>query len=157
MNIKTILGVAAVAVAGSAFFGKEKISDLTSLKDQLQFKILNLKNIKFSNGQVIFDVDIKIVNPTSIAIDIPGKSLLLKTLHFFSPSGQKLAVSNANVSDITLPANGSRTITDVPTVVSLVTVGNSFNEVLDIVSDPKNLKIVADIEIFGKSFTVNAQ
>lgn len=157
MNLKTILGVAAVAFTGSAIFGKKKISDLISLKEQIQFQITKLKNIKYAAGQVMFDVDLKIINPTTIAVDLPGKSLVLKTLHFFSPSGQKLGVSQANVSDIVLPSNGSRTITDIPTVVSLVAVGNSFSEVVDIVSDPKKLGIVADVEIFGKSFTLNAQ
>lgn len=155
MKIGTIIGVAATALTVAGYFGKKKITDITSLKDKIQFQIAAFRNVKFQNGKVVLDVDVTVINPTDIALDVPGNNLVLKTLHFFSKSGVKLGDANANTSDLALPAKSSRLVTNVPVMIDLNAVGNSFSEVLDIVSDPANMKIVADVEIFGQSFTIN--
>ena len=156
MNMKTILGVAAVAVGGSLFLGRNKINEYRNLADSLEFDITSVKGVKLQGANVVFDVDIKITNPTNVAVNVPGDLLLVKTLHFYTPSGKKIGVAHPNISNIQMPANGSREITNIPAQVSLSSVGNSFSEVIGIVSDPNQLRIGADLQAFGKSFTVNA-
>lgn len=156
MNIKSILAVAAVAVGSSIFFGKNKYDQYSQVLNNLQFKLKNLKNISFNGGKVVFDVDIELINPTPVAIDIPGEKLVVKKLHFYTNTGKPLGIALPNLSNIEMPANGSRTITNIPVKLSLAEIGNSFSEILNIVLDPKQLKISADLQAFGKSFSVNA-
>ena len=156
MNIKTILSVAAVAVGGSLILGGKKFRGYKNVIDNLEFNIKDVKGVKLQGSEVVFDVDVEIVNPTSTAVNVPGDLIVVRNLHFFTPSGTKIGVATPNVSNIAMPANGSRTITGIPARVSLTSVGKSFSEVLDVVLDPQKLKVAADLEAFGKSFTVNS-
>ncbi len=155
INLKTILSVAAVAAGGSLIFGGKKFGGYKNVIDNLQFNIKNIKGVKLQGSEVVFDTDVEIVNPTATAINVPGELIVVRTLHFFTPSGTKIGVATPNVSNIAMPANGSRIITNIPARVSLTSVGKSFSEVLNVVLDPDKLKVTADIEAFGKSFTVN--
>ncbi len=154
MNIKLILGAAALAVGGSLYFGKGKYDKYNTVLENLEFNLKNLKKINLFSGNITFEVDIELINPTNIAVDIPGNQILLKNLHFYAPSGTYLGVANPNVSNIQMPANGSRIITNIPVSLSLATIGRSFTEILGIVSNPDTLQIKADLDAFGKSFTV---
>ncbi|MBK5192981.1 MAG: hypothetical protein JJE07_07175 [Flavobacteriaceae bacterium] len=154
MSIKLLLGAAAIAAGGFIYFGKDKYDKYNSVLTNLQFKIKSVKKVNMVNGIVVFDADIEVQNPTNMAIDVPGNQILLKNIHFYSKSGAYLGIATPNIADIQLPANGSRLITNIPVKVSLKTIGNSFSEILGIVSNPKNLHITADIEAFGQSITV---
>lgn len=156
IGIKTILTVAGVAAAGSLLFGKNKIDGYRNVLEQMQFKIKSVKGIKLISGNVVFNVDLQLTNPTNIPINVPGNKLVVKTLHFFTPSGKKLGVANPYISDIDMPANGSRIITNVPATISLDAVGSSFSEVLSVVLDPAKLKVTADLEAFDRSFSVKS-
>lgn len=156
MNIKTILGVAAVAVGGSLYFGKNKYDGYQQVLQNLEINLKGIKGVKFSGGSIIFNCDVEILNPTNVAVNVPGKQLVVKNLHFYTPKGVYLGVANPNVSEISLPANGKRLITNIPVTLSLSSIGNSLSEILDIVSNTDLLQITADLEAFGKSFTVNA-
>lgn len=156
MGIKTILGVGALAIGGFAYFGKGKYDNYKNVLGSLQFNLKSVKNVNLSGGNVLFNVDMELVNPTSTAIDVPGQQIVVKKLHFYSANGNYLGVATPNISNISMPANGTRLITNIPVKLSLATVGNSFSEILDIIGNTKLLQIKADLEAFGKSFTVNA-
>ncbi len=156
IGIKTLLAVAGVAVGGGLLLGKNKFDEYRNVLNQMKFKIKSVKGIKLISGNVVFDVDMELTNPTDVAITVPGKKLVVKNLHFFTPSGKKLGVASPNISDIDMPANGSRIITNVPATISLDAVGSSFSEVLSVVLDPTKLKVTADLEAFGRSFSVNS-
>ena len=156
IGIKTLLAVAGVAIGGGLLLGKNKFDEYRNVLNQMKFKIKSVKGIKLISGNVVFDVDMELTNPTDVAITVPGKKLVVKNLHFFTPSGKKLGVASPNISDIDMPANGSRIITNVPATISLDAVGSSFSEVLSAVLDPAKLKVTADLEAFGKSFSVKS-
>ncbi|MDT0643683.1 hypothetical protein RM553_12645 [Zunongwangia sp. F363] len=154
MNIKTILSLGALAATGAIYFGKGKYDEYSAVAKQMQF---NLKNVKIHNPlQGTLRVDVEIVNPTPTAVNVPGKLITIRNIHFYTLSGQLLGTANANINDISLPANASRLIQNIPVQLSMKNIGNSFSEVLDIAQDKNKLQIAADIEAFGKSFTVNA-
>ena len=156
MNIKAILMASAVAVGGSIFFANKKYRNYSEVLDKFEFNMKGVKNIKIIGSTIGFDVDIELVNPTNIAVDIPGDKLTVKTLHFITPSGKKIAEAHPNVSEISLPANGSRLLTNIPTVVDLIAIGSSFSETLALVLDPDKLVTAADMVLFGQSFTVTS-
>lgn len=148
---KVILGAAAIAAGGLIYFGKGKYDKVLN---NLKFKLKNVKKIDMKKGIITFEIDVELTNTINQAIDIPGNKITLKNLHFLSPTGAYLGVAHPNISNIQMPANGSRTITNIPVQLSLATIGNSFSEVLGVVSNPGSLQIKADIEAFGKSITV---
>jgi hypothetical protein len=154
MNIKTILSVGALAATGAMYFGKGKYDEYREVADRMEF---SLKKVKVHNVlQGTLKVDVEIVNPTATAIEVPGNLITVRRIHFFSLSGQKLGTATTDISDLALPANGSRRITNIPVQLSLSTIGSNLSAVLEIAQDTDKLKIAADIEAFGKSFTVNA-
>lgn len=157
MNLKTILTVSAVAMGSTLLFGGKKATNYMKVADNLQFGLKSVNGIDLKDRNIVFKADVELINPTEISIDIPGNNLVVKNIHFFTQSGVKLGTANVNVSEITLPANGSRVITNIPVVLSMDAIGASFSEILSIVSDPKQLNIEAELEVFGKSFTVNEQ
>lgn len=155
MNIKTILGVGALAATGMAVFGKNKVSAYKNVLDRLQITITKIKEVSF-NQEINFKVDIVIKNPTATAINVPGNLLTIKTLYFYSQNGKLLGKAYPNISKIALPANSAQPISNIPVSLSLADIGNNLAEILDIATNKDLLKIVAEIEAFGQSFTVNA-
>lgn len=156
MNIKTILSLGALAATGAIYFGKNKYDEYSGVIDNLKFNLKKVHNIGFSSGNVTLKADVELINPTATAITVPGNRITVKNLHFYSLSGNKLGVANPNISDISLPANGRREIQNIPVILDLSSITGNFSEILDIASNTENLKIQAEIEAFGKSFTLNA-
>jgi hypothetical protein len=154
MSIKLILGAAAIAAGGFIYYGKGKYDQYDSVLKNLRFNLKNIKKIKMGSGDITFESDVEIENPSNIGIDVPGKMVAIKNIHFYSLKGTYLGIATPNIADIQIPANGSRLITNIPVRVSLQTLGSSFTEIIGIVSNPDNLHITADIEAFGKSITV---
>lgn len=154
MNIKALLSVGALAATGVLVFGKNKIGEYQNVLENLEFEVDKLKNISLKNG-VSFIIDLKVINPTNTAIDIPGKQLVIKTIHFYAKNGNKLGIAQPNISDIVLPANGSRLIINIPVQLSLSQIGENLSEVIDIATNPDKLILGVDIEAFGKQFTLN--
>ena len=156
MNTKAILLASAVAVGSTFIFGNRKYRNFSEVLEKIEYKIKGVKNLKIIGSTIGFDVDIELVNPTNISVDIPGNRLTVKTLHFFTPSGKKIGEAHPNVTEISLPANGTRIITNIPTVIDLIAIGSSFSETVAIVLDPDKLITAADLELFGQSFTVKS-
>ncbi len=155
MNIKALLSVGALAATGVLVFGKNKIGEYQNVMDNLQFEVDKIKNVSLKNG-ISFLINLKIINPTNTAINVPGKQLVIKTIHFYAKNGNKLGIAQPNISDIVLPANGSRLIITVPGQLSLSQIGENLSEILDIATNPDNLILGVDVEAFGKQFTINA-
>ncbi len=155
MNLKAVLSLGALAATGFFVFGKDKFSEYTNVLENLEMDIKGIRNISF-NREISFKVDVQISNPTNISINVPGNQLVIKNLHFYTLSGKKLGTAYPNIADINLPANNYRLITNIPVSLSMAEIGNNLAEILDIIGDQDKLKIAADIEAFGKSFTINA-
>ncbi|MGB7841142.1 MAG: hypothetical protein WBL21_00015 [Salinimicrobium sp.] len=156
MKIKTILSLGALAATGVAYFGNGKFSKYQQVIKQLTFKLKNARNISFSGGNVQLKVDVEMINPTPTAIDVPGKLITIQNIHFFSLQGNNLGTATPNLSEISLPANGTRLVTNIPVTIPLSAIGNNITEIISILSDTSRLKITADIQAFGKQFTINA-
>ncbi len=154
MNIKTLLTVGAVAFGGSLLMGGRKVASYQSVIDNMQVNVKGIRNIDFKNGQILFNLDAEVVNPTNIAINVPGNSLTIKNLHFSTLSGAKLGIAHPNYSNLKIPANSSIIVPNIPARFSLVTMSQSFGEVFAILSDPQKLVVETDLELFGKTFTV---
>lgn len=154
MNIKALLSVGALAATGVLVFGKNKVGEYQNVLENLQFEVDQLKNISLKNG-VNFIIDLKVINPTNTPINIPGKQLVIKTIHFYAKNGNRLGIAQPNISDINLPANGSRLIINIPVQLSISQIGENFSEVLAMASNPENLILGVDVEAFGKEFTLN--
>lgn len=155
MKIKTLLSLGALATTGLIVFSKNKYGEYRHLLNSLQLEIEGIKDITFKGG-ISFKIDIQVSNPTNTAIDIPGNQLVIKNLHFYTLSGKKIGMAHPNISNINLPARSFRLLTNIPVSLSLIEIGNNFDEILAIVGNKNNLKIAADIEAFGKEFTLNA-
>ena len=156
MNTKAILLATAVAVGSSMYFGKKKIGGYMAVLEQMDFNIKGVKNLKLQGSHLAFDIDIELVNPTNIAVQIPGDRITVRNLHFFTATGKRLGYATPNIADISMPANGSRIITNIPAVFDLVAIGSSFSEAVEIALSPETMLVAADLVAFGQSFTVTS-
>lgn len=155
MNVKTILLVSAAAIGSSYLFGKSKVNRYMEVLDKMEVNTKGVRNFKLQGSFLFFNIDVELVNPTNIAVDIPGNLITVKNLHFFTATGKKLGVATPNVSQISLPANGSRMITNIPAAFDLMAIGSSFSEAVEIALNPDAMLVATDIQAFGTSFTVN--
>ena len=156
MNIKTILSLGALAATCAMYFGKGKFDKYREVADRLSLRLKNVGSINFSGGNVLLKVDVELINPTATAINVPGEQITIKNIHFFTLTGQQLGTATPNLSDINLPAQATRTISNIPVTLPISAIGDNISEILSILSDTSRLKITADIEAFGKQFTINA-
>ncbi len=155
MTIKTILLVSAAAIGGSMYLGNKKISGYKAVLDKMEVNPKGVRNFKLQGSKLAFNIDVELVNPTNIAVNVPGNLVTVKNLHFFTASGKRLGMATPNVSQIAIPANGSRLLTNIPALFDLKAIGASFSEAVEIALSPDTMLVTTDIEAFGTSFTVN--
>ena len=155
MNVKTILLVSAAAIGSGIVFGKNKVNRYKEVLEKMEVNPKGVRNFKLQGSSLAFDIDVELVNPTGIPVDIPGNLITVKNLHFFTATGKKLGTATPNVAQISLPANGSRLITNIPAVFDLRAIGASFTEAVQIALNPDAMLVATDIQAFGTSFTVN--
>ena len=156
MKSKTILLLSAAAIGGSLFFLKSKLDQYLQVVKNLQFKIKDVQvNIVDVQGeQIIFTADVELFNPTNISIEVPGEKIILRKMHFKSSSGKYLGTAVPNLSNLDMPANGTRLITNIPASAPFSAIGVSISELAGLAANPENLNITTEVEVFGKIITI---
>ncbi|MDB0601331.1 hypothetical protein PL373_09255 [Tenacibaculum maritimum] len=159
MGKKTLLflgaGIAFISFAGFAIKKKERIEHIV---DKLQFKLVSVKNFKFSFKQFSMDLVIRAVNPTSEDLSINTGFIKAKVLRVYEKkTGKLLAFSNLDTSKINLPSGG---FFDLPSVYveipSLTGAQYLLNELSG--KDKQNLiekfSFELDVSALGKTQTI---
>lgn len=151
---KILLIGALLGGAGLIYSGRNKAGELNSLKNNLQVDLKKTKLKSFSGGNIDLSVDVEITNPTAAGFDIPSNLVTIKALKFYTKTKKYLGVADTNITNLSIPANSTRVVTDIPVTIPIMSLANSLSEVLDIISDSKNLVVTADVNALGFDFTV---
>jgi hypothetical protein len=154
LKTKIILSALALGATGLVLFGNRQVSGMNHIIQNLKTDIKKIRLKGVTGNNVRLSVDVDLINATSSSLNVPGKLVTVKTLRFFSPSGKYLGVADINLSNISIEANGVKTLQDIPVVISLRDITSSLPEILDIIKDSSTLVVKADVNAFGMDFTV---
>ncbi len=141
--------IIAAALFSLGILGYQKLTAARTVLGHLRFRIKRIKNMRFEGNHLVFDVIVELTNPTDIPFDINTGSLIaLKRIDYYDPFGNTLAVSDINLSKISLPANSSIELPPIATTVSL------FKGIEQIIKTPSDIRAVATIEGFGQQYKI---
>ncbi len=150
-----ITGISLTSVA-IVVFNKKK--QLDHILDNIQFKLVSVKNFKFSLKQFSMDLVIRAVNPTVEDLSVNTGFLKAKVIRVFEKkTGKLLAFSNLDTSKIDLPSGGHF---DLPSVYieipSLTGAQYLLNELSgkDTQNIINNFSFELDLSALGKTTTI---
>ncbi|WP_299431593.1 hypothetical protein [uncultured Aquimarina sp.] len=151
---KLLLVVAGIGFA-TYYFGSKKVTEIKGVVDKLKLNVNGIRDLKISSGGLKFNIDLNIQNPTSQNLDLnTAQVVTLSKLKFFAKNGDFLGESFPNLTNIQIPANGSVNIPNLETFVKVSNFGNLLNNVLQLFSNPSNLKVSAELSALGQTYTI---
>ena len=155
--MKKYIVIGGLALAGYQLFkaGSNKLGSIQNVAKNLIVKIASISTPNIVDGGVTFNTNLSISNPTSEPLNLDGNSIVtISKIDFYTASGDFLGESFPNITGISIPANSTIQIKNVPTFVRVVNFGNLLTNAINIYLDPKQLKIVSTISAFGQKFKV---
>lgn len=135
---KLVIGAGIIAIAGY-FFLEYKVQKIIERFQFVKIYPVALKklNFKWNDGEpfIAFNLDIKLTNPTSEVFSAKIVAVKLKRILFYDKKNVLLGTATVNTNAITIPANGSTTLYDIPIQLDLknaattivLAIQNSFN------------------------------
>lgn len=156
MSFKKIVIVGGIIGVGYYLF-KEKAKKLTAQFGLVKILPVGFKNLngKWNSGKptVSFNLDLNFINPTAQNFKADGVVIVLKKLNFYDKNNVFLGQSDINMSSLSIPANSSTIIRNVPvsldlqtTLVNAITIINKGNFI------PANIKTEAIISVLGVEY-----
>ena len=153
MSFNKILLTGGILTLGYFLF-KEKAKKLTAQFGLVKIIPVGFKNItgKWNSGKpaISFNIDLNFINPTPQNFKADGVVIVLKRLVFYDKNNVFLGQSDINMSSLSIPANSSTVIRNVPvsldlqtTLVNAITIINNGNFI------PANIKTEAVISVLG--------
>lgn len=149
---KIIIGVGILAVAGY-FFLDYKVKKIIERFQFVKIYPTAIKkfNIKWNEGSpfVTFNLDIKLVNPTPEVFSAKIVAVKLKRIIFYDKNNILLGTATVNTEAITIPANGSTTLFDIPIQLELKTIASTIISVIQNSFNLKDIRIETVVSILG--------
>jgi hypothetical protein len=149
---KIIIGAGIVAIAGY-FFIEYKVQKIIERFQFVKIYPTAIKkfNIKWNEGSpfVSFNLDIKLVNPTSEVFSAKIVAVKLKRIIFYDKNNILLGTATVNTDAITIPANGSTTLFDIPIQLELKTIASTIISAIQNSFNLKDIRIESVVSILG--------
>lgn len=121
MGWKTIAALTLVGATIGTIYVKNKAERITKQFENIQILPDGLRDLKFkwNNGFPILDfkVDFKFINPQPEPFELNGWIAKLKRIIIYDNQGKALGVSTPNLSQLIVPGNGTKTLSNVPFTV----------------------------------------
>lgn len=147
--MKKLIIYAALLYGGFKLLTKKK--QIEALKEFLQVRPQNIRNLKFVNNGIKMNVDINLINTSDMEFTMSGLGLIaLKKLNFFTLEGNKVATAYPNITNIVILPNSNTLIENVEAVASL---DNITGNIMQLLQNPE-LQTTAEIEILGQTYTI---
>jgi hypothetical protein len=156
---KIVVGVGIVAVLGYFLLGdkvKKIIEQFQNVKVvPVAFKSLNTK---WNDGvpYVTFKLDLKMVNPTPLNFNASIVAVKLKRILFYNKNNILFGSSEMDINAISIPANSSITIKDIPVAFDLKTALTTAMEmILGKEFNTNDIRTEVVIEILGIDYKLS--
>lgn len=150
---KVVITIGIVGVLGYFLLGdkvKKIIEQLQNVK-VLPVAIKNF-NAKWNDGMpyITFKLDLKVINPTPVNFNANVVVITLKRILFYDKKNVLFGTSELNIDAISIPANSSITLKDVPIALDLKT---AISTALTIIQNDglkvDDVRVVAVISVLG--------
>jgi hypothetical protein len=150
---KIIIGAGLLAIAGY-FLIEYKVQKII---DRIQYMKIYPTAIKKFNVKwrddgtpfVSFNLDLKLLNPTSEVFSAKILGLKLKRIMFYDKNNILLGTATVDTDSITIPANGSTTIFDIPIQFEVKTLANTIASVFLNSFNLKDFRLEIIVSILG--------
>lgn len=159
---KIVFVASALSLAAFAIYSRKKFTEATKVVNNLKVDVSSVNNVNWQFPNVFFDAVLKISNPTNIDFGATLTSkIIIKKIRAYTSNGVLLGTAQTNVYSIDLPANSS---TNLPSANVQVEgnnlLENSLNNLISGESsqilDVSGIKFKIDLEVFGKTITLDA-
>jgi hypothetical protein len=151
MGWKTAAAFTLVGITITAIIVKNKAERLTKHFENIQILPSGFRGLKlnWNNGfpTLEFKVDFKFTNPLPEAFDLNGMIAKLQRIIIYDAQGKPLGVSTPNLSKLTIPANGTTTLSNIPFTVDATQLLKNVIDYKNI--NLSNFKFEAIISILG--------
>lgn len=152
--IKNILIGASLLLVGFAVYGKQKVSQIQAIFDQMTIKPVGFSNVNFSikAATLSLNLDIKLSNNTVDGLYVTGLSLASLDRLIIYYKGILLGEANVNIGEISIPAYSYIVLNDIPVTVDAI---NILDQGLALLSfNINDLTIVGEISALGTTYQI---
>ncbi|WP_268847887.1 hypothetical protein [Flavobacterium aestivum] len=154
MSLRNVIITVGIVGAFSYFLLGDKIKKIVEQLQNVKVLPVAFKNLnaKWNDGMpyVTFKLDLKVINPTPVNFNANIVAVTLKRILFYDKKNVLFGSSELNINAITIPANSSITLKDIPIALDLKT---AINTALSIIQNDglkvDDVRIVAVISVLG--------
>ncbi|WP_268846570.1 hypothetical protein [Flavobacterium aestivum] len=154
-----VITVGIVGVFGYFLLG-DKIKKIVEQLQNVKVLPVAFKNLnaKWNDGMpyVTFKLDLKVINPTPVNFNANIVAVTLKRILFYDKKNVLFGSSELNINAITIPANSSITLKDIPIALDLKT---AISTALTILHNDglkvDDVRIVAVISVLGIDYKLS--
>ncbi|SHM71593.1 hypothetical protein [Flavobacterium chilense] len=156
---KIVVGAGIVAVVGY-YFLEYKVKKIMEQFEFVKIYPVAFKKLdaKWNDGKpfVTFNLDFKLVNPTSENFSAQILAVTLKRILFYDKKNMLLGSANINVSAVTIKANSSTIIANVPIQLDLqTTITNILSFVNTSNFNSNDIRMEAIVSILGTEHKIS--
>lgn len=149
--MKKFLLITTVLLGGAYLYGRNMISQYEEIVKELKLGFEKILNVHIQNGLFTGRVVLSITNPTTKDLGLKFKGLVtLKRLLFYTPSGLLIGAAYPEISNISIGANEKWVSPEIPFEIPF-SIENILNVGYDFIQNSNDLKVVAEVEILGKT------
>jgi hypothetical protein len=154
-----VITVGLVGVFGYFLLG-DKIKKIVEQLQNVKILPVAFKNLnaKWNDGKpyVTFKLDLKVINPTPVNFNANIVAVTLKRILFYDKKNVLFGTSELNINAISIPANSSITLKDIPIALDLKT---AISTALTILQNDglkvDDVRIVAVISVLGIDYKLS--
>lgn len=154
--MKKILIITSLIFGGAYLYGRHKLDQYEKAIKELKLGFEQILDVNIQNGYFTGFLVLSITNPTSISLGVNTRGIVeLKKLFFYTPKGRLIGTASPEIDKFYIPAN-DKYIPENPIPFQIpFTIDDILNAGLDFLQDSKNIKVVAEIEILGKTHRIS--
>ncbi len=156
---KIVLGVGIVAVLGYFLLG-DKVKKIIEQFQNVKVVPVAFKSLdaKWNDGvpYVTFKLDLKMINPTPLNFNASVVAVRLKRILFYDKNNVLFGSSEMDINAISIPANSSITIKDIPVAFDLkMAITNALEMILGKGFNANEIRTEVVIEILGIDYKLS--
>lgn len=121
MGWKKTIAVGLVALTFGGLYAKNKLEKVKKHFENIKIVPVGLSDLslKYNNGFpiLLFKVDFKFINPQNKPFVLNGLLAKIQRIIIYDGQGKALGVSTPNIGKLSIPANGTATLPNVPFMI----------------------------------------
>lgn len=148
---KKILITGVVVLGGLMLVGWNKAKNLTKVFSKMDIFPSGIKGIDLNWKRLFFKLDVTFMNGSNEDLSLNGYVVTLKRLDIYY-NGKYVASAYPYLTSISIPANNSLIVHDIPVEIPLTALPNILLQITDF--NVSLLKVNATVDVLGKEYLI---